>query len=81
MKQHEENKLCDALIQWFQDQGIGPTDAVPIMAKAIIVAVVCLVRDNEGADPKKAMDDGIERAFGMIQRTLDEIARKGGKLQ
>lgn len=81
MKQHEENKLCDALIQWFQGQGIGPADAVPIMAKAIIVAVVCLVRSNEGADPKKAMDDGIELAFGMIQRTLDEIARKGGKPQ
>jgi hypothetical protein len=64
---------AEALIQWFESQEIDPSDSVPIMAAAMVVACVSLSRTKYPDDRKAGLQDTTNRvkaASALVLETL-----------
>jgi hypothetical protein len=71
---------AEALIQWFESQEIDPSDSVPIMAAAMVVACVSLSRTKYPDDRKAQLQDTTDRAkaaSALVLETLLEMLEHG----
>lgn len=77
MTEEEENQAVDALSSWFQSQDISPADAVPILIKGIVVALVCACHGQSRTETLKGVREGVKLASGMLSETLDNMVWTG----
>ena len=74
-----ERETVDALGEWFASQGFGPRDAVPIMAKAMVVAVISACHHSNNLQDAT---DGVLAASRLVLEAYDgmlAVGRKRGK--
>ena len=67
----------DALGSWFASQGIGPAKAVPIMAKAMVVAVISACRHT---DNLQDTTDGVMAASKLVLEAYRDMLEVNGKM-
>lgn len=60
----------DALGAWFDSQGIGPAEAVPIMATAIVVAVIST---HHGAKDLQPTTDAVMAASRLVLQVYEAM--------
>ena len=70
MDKKETDQAVDALIQWLYSQDISPLDAVPVLAKAMVAAVVSMSR---GQPDLKVTADGVEAASSLVLQTFMDM--------
>jgi hypothetical protein len=73
LTEEEENKIVETLMAWFNNQKITPFNAVPIMAKAITVAVLSLTQ-SEGGDYEHFLG-GVAIAADMVRDAPEKLRR------
>ena len=76
MKPKDEGVAVDALTAWFASQKIGPFDAVPIMAKAMVVAVISL---NCRSKQLQSTTNGVMAASRLVLEAYKGILEEGKK--
>jgi hypothetical protein len=75
MTDKDGNAAVEALIAWFESQEISPADAVPVMAKAMVVAVASLARKTGDYDTDLAdLKESVRIASEMIPEAFWKIA-------
>lgn len=76
MTEEDEDKATDALIMWLRSQDISPGDAIPILVKGIIAALVSCCH-GAGRDKRATLNDvraGAKIAADLLTETLDNLA-------
>ena len=83
MTEREEHQACNALIEWLRSQNISPGDAIPVMALAMVTAIVsCIKASNKpAADQRKMIKEGVEVAAETVRDALKYMKKAGGGLK
>ena len=85
MSPEQENEVTEALVRLFQRFEIGPTEAVPILARAIILActMVTLETHGDSNELKKSLkvardiigwDEKVQAMFAKAQKDYNRYS-------
>ena len=82
MTHKEEAQACEALIRWLKSQDIHPSEAVPILALAMVTAVISVVareaeEDAPNTDQTERMRRGIAAAAATVPEAYQKMRRDG----
>jgi hypothetical protein len=66
----DEGKAVDALINWMRSQDITPARGLPILAKAMVVAVASLNKAEGNKDDYDKLEADVQAAADLIPEVL-----------
>ena len=83
MTHKDEAQAAEALIRWLRSQDIAPGDAVPVLALAMVTAVISVVasepRKGTGPieDATQRLRAGIAAAAATVPEAFQKMRNKG----
>jgi hypothetical protein len=72
MDNKEHVAAANALIQWFNSQEIGPSDAAPIMLKVLAKLLVGAVKGPCTRNVRNELDEAINRIMLQLVHDMNE---------